>query len=166
MAAIGRTETVRAQGEKLLDARHIRLAESVQLTDLHQPDPCKSSEASLPSKVRMLSLNQPRLILSSRVLLPMPWGPARMSMLSYLLPGTMAPGDGGGESLAGHRSGIGAVLRSQVVNEKGVQAGHAVPLEALEVVLDLVESVLCGVEGEGPIILPLPVMWWTFSMYQ
>ena len=52
--------------------------------------PCKSSEASLPSKVRMLSLNQPRLILSSRVLLPMPWGPARMSMLSYLLPGTMA----------------------------------------------------------------------------
>ena len=52
--------------------------------------PWSSSEASLPSKVRMLSLNQPRLILSKRVLLPRPCGPERMSMVSYLMPGTMA----------------------------------------------------------------------------
>ena len=38
MAAIGGPETVRPQGEKLLDAGHIRPAESVQLGHLHQPD--------------------------------------------------------------------------------------------------------------------------------
>ena len=45
-------------------------ASSSDTSTIHTP--CNSSLASLPSKLRILSLNQPRLILSSRVLLPMP----------------------------------------------------------------------------------------------
>ena len=38
MAAIGGPETVRPQGEKLLDAGNVRAPESIQLRNLHQPD--------------------------------------------------------------------------------------------------------------------------------
>ena len=153
MAAIGRTETVRPQGEKLLDARHIRLAESVQFTDLHQPDPLQKLRGLLALKGADAVIKPAPAHLIQQGALANALGPGQDEHVVILAAGHHGTGDGGGESLAGHRSGVGAVLRPQVVNEKGVQAGHAVPLEALEVVLDLIESVLCGMEGEGPVNL-------------
>ena len=51
---------------------------------------CNNSLASLPSKVRMPSLNQPLLILSKNVDLSIPCCPARISIMSYLHPGSIA----------------------------------------------------------------------------
>ena len=48
MAAIGGPETVRPQGEELLDAGHIRSPESVQLGHLHQPDALEQLRGFFP----------------------------------------------------------------------------------------------------------------------
>ena len=70
-------------------ASSVRLkASSSPISTSHTP--CSSSLASLPSNVLIPSLNQPLLILSSSVDFPMPCGPVRISMVSYLHPGSMA----------------------------------------------------------------------------
>lgn len=107
MAAIGRTETVRAQGEKLLDARHIRLAESVQLTNLHQPDPLQKFRGLLALKGADAVIKPAPAHLIQQGALANALGPSQDEHVVILAAGHHGTGDGGGESLAGHRSGIG-----------------------------------------------------------
>ena len=155
MAAIGGPETVRAQAQKLLDAGHVRAPESVQLRYFHQPHPLQELRGLLALKGADAVIKPALAHLIQQGALAQALGPGQDEHIVILAAGHHGTGHGGGERLAGHRPGVWGISGPQVVHKEGVQPGHPVPLEAVQKVLHLIESVGGGVEGEGPVNLPV-----------
>ena len=155
MAAIGGPETVRPQAQKLLDAGHVRAPESVKLRYFHQPHPLQELRGLLALKGADAVIKPAPAHLIQQGALAQALGPGQDEHIVILAAGYHGTGHGGGKRLAGHRPGVWGISGPQVVNEKGVKPGHPVPGQTAQKVLHLIKGVGGGVEGEGPVNLPV-----------
>lgn len=111
MAAIGGPETVRPQGEKLLDAGNVRAPESIQLRNLHQPDALEQLRGLLALKGADAVIEPAPAHLIQQGAFPQALRPGEDEHVVILGARLHGTGHGGGESLAGHGPGVWRISR-------------------------------------------------------
>ena len=143
-SAVCRTVAVGALGEEQLDRFDLGLLHAGQLADLHDPD-------ALDLFQRLLALDGSQGVRepltaqqSDEGGLAQALGASQGQHMVEFAAGPVDAGHGGRHDLPGDGPGVLAVLGAHVVDQQGLDSFHAVPLAALQVVLDRVEGVLQG----------------------
>ena len=153
VAPVRRTETIRTEAQKLLNAAYIGTPESIKLRYLHKPNALEQfaclftlegADAVIkPATAHFIQQGAFTDTLRAR----------QNNHIVILAAGCHSTGNGGGKGLAGYGPVVCRIFCAEVVYKKAIEARHSIPLalQALEVVLYIVKSVGVGMEGKSPI---------------
>ena len=148
MASVGGSEAVSTKTEELLDSGYICLPERIQLADLDQPNALEQFAGFLTLECSDAVIEPALTHLIEECGLTDTLRSCKDQHGVVLAPRLHRSRHRSYESLSGDSSGIGLILRAQILHKQRIETRIAVPRQGGQIVADIVEFVLVTVERQ------------------